>query len=277
MVDHPDICGSDVKEVFFWNRGENLRYPNLVQYSEHFCNCDGVRYTLDSTPRYFNDLADNCVTLKRHLGEDLRVIIVLRNPVDRLFSFFKFKKRSLEIKSNEPFEEFVEKCLDEKYQKKGLYDAIGDGKYAVPLRKWHETYGGNLKVLFFDDLVNSPDVTTCEVVQWLNLGPDFYDNYDFKTENKSLNYKNKTLHAAGIKFYRRFERDFLRNKTLRHLATNAYYKLNGVGFSDRINAETHDRLEEIYGPSLGELEQLLSEMGVHGKPNWVNLKGKAHG
>lgn len=64
--------------------------PPLSTYQAYFSKCAGKRYILESTPGYFYGGS----AIVEAIGETLKdawIIVVLREPIERLLSFFKPK------------------------------------------------------------------------------------------------------------------------------------------------------------------------------------------
>src|SRR3954447_11498443 len=63
---HPDVCGSDIKEVRYFTP---LRYGQplapLEDYANHFRHASGERLVLEATPGYFYGGQNTAATLKK--------------------------------------------------------------------------------------------------------------------------------------------------------------------------------------------------------------------
>jgi hypothetical protein len=84
---HPEIYFPRGKEIHFWDRRDKLNIP-INSYKRTF---DGVQIehiggkTGEITPAYLL-LSDKRITELRKLAPDLRLMVILRNPVDRAIS-----------------------------------------------------------------------------------------------------------------------------------------------------------------------------------------------
>jgi hypothetical protein len=90
---HPDICPSTEKEVGFFSPllKPNGVLPNVESYREYFAHCSSERYRLEATPNYCLGHDRVLQAIKRTL-RDPRIIITLRDPVDRLWSAYTFQR-----------------------------------------------------------------------------------------------------------------------------------------------------------------------------------------
>ena len=100
---HQDICCSTVKETcyfsFFRYNHWDSRYSNTTepfkQYQGYFSHCENQKYVMEATPGYFEGGSKLATAMKETLGDNIKVIIFLREPISRIRSFFKYKKASL--------------------------------------------------------------------------------------------------------------------------------------------------------------------------------------
>src|SRR5665809_53913 len=95
---HPDVCASDVKELRYFTP---LRYgdpPGPVEtYAAHFGGCADTRYRLEATPGYFYGGRALARGIHEVCPADSRVVVSLRSPADRCWSWFSFVKSRLRI------------------------------------------------------------------------------------------------------------------------------------------------------------------------------------
>jgi hypothetical protein len=96
LSQHPDICASDEKEIrYFAGLTEGgTELPPVETYERHFRHCRGERYAMEASPQYFHGGAPVIQAMRRLLGRP-RVVISLRDPVERLWSQFRFTKSRL--------------------------------------------------------------------------------------------------------------------------------------------------------------------------------------
>ena len=272
LIDHPEISGAKIKETFFWNRDNAIDHPDLDHYKSMFDESK-AKWKLDNTPRYFHDLADKCGHLKTHLAQDLKVILILREPKSRVFSFYKFKKRRLEIEEKSNFDLYVDQCLNagdiEKRESNELLAGVDEGCYAEPLRKWELAFGDQLKVVFFDQLKSNPAQCAQSIASWLKIDGTFYNDYDFKKENQSVGFKNRGFHRFGMGVYKTLEPILLKNKGIRRMITNAYYTLNGKPIEEKMSDKSTSKLDAFYSESISELSRLSCISSNDYKPNWI--------
>src|SRR3712207_6768036 len=95
LAQHPDICGSNVKETGYFNHYDPRRHtgppPSIETYARHFAHCSGERYVLEATPTYSYGGRPVLTAIRTVLGEP-RIVIALRDPTERLWSAYTFQR-----------------------------------------------------------------------------------------------------------------------------------------------------------------------------------------
>lgn len=81
---HPSISVSNPKEIHYFDKQSNY-IKGGRWYCNHFNELSEIR--LESTPFYFNS-ADSLSRMQSDLGADLKLIIILRSPIERAYSHY---------------------------------------------------------------------------------------------------------------------------------------------------------------------------------------------
>lgn len=139
---HPDIYMSSVKELHFFDK----HYDKSIAYYEQFFG-DWVNEKAigEATPAY---LCSERVPLliKKHLP-DVKLIVSLRNPVDRLYS--RYWNAKAKFPSNRDL------SFEDKIKRKPLF--IEEGFYYDHLLRYYQHFPEDrIQVLLFDDLKKNP-------------------------------------------------------------------------------------------------------------------------
>ena len=206
---HPDVFRSSRKEPGFFHPFKIKDMDkNLEAYKKFFTGHSGQRYVMEATPGYFYGGKESADAINNFSPES-KIIIVLRNPVQRLFSFYKYKKSLGHIDGNLNFGSYINECKkvsDNQSIKKENYDfwAIVGGNYASLLTEWYNVFGNRLKVCFFDDMVKDEPKFIEEICKWLDLDKSEIDDSRTKVQNKSMIYRSKGLQRVATSFDRMF-------------------------------------------------------------------------
>lgn len=155
---HPGVSFPGGKEVHFWSR--HLDW-GLSFYESLFAVPDG-RLHGDITPAYAI-LPAGVIAECRRAFPDLRLIYILRNPIDRAISHAKM---DASIAGLQPM------CLPDQWFKDHFRSAasLARGDYETCLKNWLSVYPEeSLLLRYFDDLETEPAALLGECSRHLNL------------------------------------------------------------------------------------------------------------
>ena len=97
LTGHPAVCGSSIKETCYFLPIRYGREPEpLGTYREYFAACRAGQIAIEATPGYFYGGGALARALDAAVP-GVRVVIVLREPVSRLVSFFRFQQSMLHL------------------------------------------------------------------------------------------------------------------------------------------------------------------------------------
>lgn len=176
MTQHPDIYVPPVKEVHYFTYRHEKWSTNpalsLAGYEEYFAGAEKYILRGEISPSYlwFPGTAQE---IRRVLGE-IRIIVILRNPVTRAISDFQYSRQFGHNRYG--FNELIVKGLDNlKIQKLRLNPFLPSailwkGFYARQIRAYLAQFRQeNIKIFLFDDLVNSPQQFIQELCTLLDI------------------------------------------------------------------------------------------------------------
>lgn len=274
LGDHPDVCASLDKETnfFIYTKYKTPVNP-LDKYYEQFEKYKNEKIIMEASPGYFyggkataQEIKDKC--------HNPKILIILRNPTDRVISFFNRKKEVFQLPDTLTLSDYFDRCqqfteaelvLEENH----LYTGFEFGFYNKHINDWYEVFGNNLKVMFFDDLKDAKKAVL-ELSDWLGIDKAFYNNYNFEVKNKSVDYKNRFMHALAVRISFGARRFWRKNQKLKSILRNAYYKLNGQSVSKADHdAAVKAKIMALYEPSNKELAAYLKNKGIVNLPVWL--------
>ena len=111
LAQHPQAGASAVKETCHFlplRYGEPM--PAIRDYQAQFAGVAGKPVRFESTPGYFYGGQVLIDGLQNALGGDLKIVLIFREPVGRLVSFFNFKKSTLELPADLTLADYVDRC-----------------------------------------------------------------------------------------------------------------------------------------------------------------------
>jgi len=276
LSQHPEICGSSVKEAQYFS---GYRYGKTIKpidtYRKLFSNWKGEKFTLEATPGYFEGGEFLAEKIRNTVNEDIKILIILREPVDRLLSFFKYKKSILKLNKELGLGEYISQCENMSYDERckqgnDTYWGIDGGFYSNHLPGWFEVFGDAVKVMFFDSLKEDRRDFMADLCNWLDIDDSIYDSLNLEIENKSQNYRSKHLQSLALTINQKMEVFFRRLPHLKHTMRNLYVLLNNNAYNERYPEETLDHIRSIYHPYNVQLAAILEAHNCTKLPGWLS-------
>jgi hypothetical protein len=276
LAQHPDICGARNKELRYF---DPVRYGEpmlpLSAYAEHFEHCTVERYRMEATPGYFSGGLPVATAIAETL-EDARVLICLRDPVQRCWSWYRFVRGRARIPKEMAFGAYLDIC--ERLHAEGA-DALRENQPFMGLRggcydqwfdTWRTIYGDRLHVEFFDDLAAEPAAVVGRVLRWLDLDERPAADFRFDVENRSVGYRSRPILKLALTLNRRGERFFEQHADLKRTLRKAYYTVNKSSEVDKLQPAERERVTAFYAPHNERLAASLRASGFTRLPAWLS-------
>lgn len=264
LSDHPEICPATLKETRFFLSHD---YPihrkyffeqGIENYLEFFSHCDSGCVRLEATPDYLFS-AGTAQRIKASLPS-VRFIFVLRDPIARLVSWYKFARQNRMILPQTTFVEFMGSQTsyigsEDSVSAPQHLRALTQGRYSRFMGEYIEAFGSkDILILRTDALSHSPRIVMEQICRFTNIDMTFYRTYQFKVTNESYAVRNTRLHEIQMHGGRRLRMLLHNQRRLRrmmrflwHSVLPVYRRLN-VTKSDEFHLlpETRAFLEEYY-------------------------------
>ena len=274
LAKHPQICPSFKKEIgFFVPLMFGREIASMDTYAQYFDHCGSERYRLEASPSYLYGKEKIAQSIKQELGE-IRILIILRDPTDRLVSFFNRAVSKSALPANTSLSDYLQMAEEKQdSHEHSVYSrGIREGKYIDYIVPWQRLFGDNLKILFFEDLKKNAYELTTGVCRWLHLDTECYALQDFTIENKTVHYRYRRLHRYLMDAYMRHETFWRRNEKLKKWVRGAYNKLNAdvTKRSRLVDNESIARLSAIYEPHNKKLKSFLQTYHYESLPGWLD-------
>lgn len=268
---HPQVCGSSVKETdFFREHYQGSSEVDRQNYSKYFSRCTAEKsIVMEASPGY---LGAGLVVAPRMktLIPDAKILFILRDPIDRLYSSFQFHKSKLEIDQSISFDEFVQRCIrfdsgEATPAQLGVGEwflkNLGFGRYVIGLEEFLRLYPrAQVKVMLFEDLNRDVKGFMREVCQFMNIDPGFFETYEFKKTNVTFSSKNSVLHKLALWLNSIAEPVLRQRPQLKEWAVSTYKRFNQrqEGY-DPMPATARAALQQYYAASNRRLAELLPD------------------
>lgn len=185
---HPRMGMSEPKELDFFSYYYDRGYE---WYERHFPATGGLAYCGEISPSYFynSDVPERVLAY----NPEARVVLMLRDPVERAFSNHLHEVRAGNITAPD---------FESGLANNPAY--LLQSRYGQHLRRWKAAVPtGRFKVILQEDIRDNAPAVLTDVCAW--LGIDWSDQADFAVEreaNASATYKMKALggvtHTAAV-------------------------------------------------------------------------------
>lgn len=248
---HPQIFMPIQKEIHFFNR----YFDKGSEWYERFFPDKEIRKTHKAvgefSPYYLED-PDTPERIAETLGTSCKFIVMLRNPVDRLYSDWKMNA----IFHNPPpsMEEYTDRQSSH----------FRRGCYAPQLRPYFERFPKeNFLILIYEELFSSPEATKAaleEIARFLNVDPAlFREEEAAKIVNETAGrprFQKLYLFAAALRIW--LEKAGLKSLVrLAHKSGISKKTFGGLKALPPLPDDLRRELQEQYAPHIRETERLL--------------------
>ena len=263
---HPSVFMCSPKEPHFLINNEigEQRIPkgvlNIEDYKFLFKGASAMKYRGESSVMYLSFPEFAIKNINKYLSKNVKIIIMLRNPVERAYSGYQHVKRYNLMESLS-----FEKALD---QSENRYQNISNmtpasrylelGMYFEQVKIFIEEFD-DVHVIIYDDYKNDFNSEIDNVFKFLDLDA-FKVNADEKHMVGGWQWKNdwikslmmkKNLFKTALKFLLPFKS--LRKSIMVNLKKGNTNKI------EKINPETEKWLKEYYKSDIKKLSLLLDK------------------
>jgi len=263
LSDHCDINPSKVKETgYFLGDDDTL---SVESYKKQFTFSDSDKIFLEASTAYLGSSKNVPEKIRETLGDNVNIIFILRNPIERLYSYFWYRKSISRDFKYADFHDFISASLDYENSKyipvddSHVHDlsVMSRGKYSNYFSRYIDSFGKeNILILSYEDLLRSPPLFIENICQLIGLDASFYKNYDFRRFNETMSFHSRYLHYFANTINSKYEVFLRKNDKIKSILKAAYKKLNlkKVGYPD-ISETDRKLLAAYYEASIFNLSE----------------------
>ncbi len=277
LSQHPDICPCQVKEPSYFVR---LKYQRELapfdDYLKLFDHAQDQRFLMEASPGYFSGGADIALPLARALDRPY-TIVILRDPIDVVWSNYNFLRSRLRLDKEVSFEEYLDLSLQhrsagtDRLRENQDYNSLLAGLYSLHLPAWCDVLGDRLKVVFFDDLIQSPSMVVETLCEWLGIDSQVSKRLDYSVENKTEQYRLASLQHLALVINRSCKPIFRHMHPLKKSLRRVYYLVNRDSGPKSVMSDTcREVLREFFAESNKHVAAHLSELSDRPLPHWLH-------
>lgn len=266
LKEHPDVYMPDTDSIHFFN----IHYQKGEKwYANFFTDYDGESVIGEETPSYIRDDA-----VPRRLRDDLpsaKLLMSVRNPMDRAYSHYWHEKSKgkISFEFNEVFENYD---LFQNWVVPGFY-------YRHVQRFLKEFPEDQVKLVFFDDLVNNDEAFIQDIYHFVGADAGYTPSFVDETVNEARDKLGfQSVNRAYYRLFNLIQANFPKPvKNILYPFHTAYRRgiVSTLGGKDEykkgMDPEVRRRLEEVY---VGDVQRLEEHTGRNFE-HWFEHPGAA--
>lgn len=276
---HPDICIPDKEPRFFIKDTiQNISdadpiKPYLLRSSvlneEDYLNLYKNRtekILCDSSTQYLYHYEEVIPKLKAIGNKKPKILILLRNPIDRAFSNYQHNLSNVEDLSFEQAIQEEANRISKGYNSFWYY--LGLSAYANQVKAFQEQFD-DVKIIFFEQFINDIDGSLVEIFEFLGIDSSFKPS-NFLVNKKSTGVpKNKWLNnffqqISAISFLKNTFYSIIGKEKTR-LLKEIIVRKNLTKSKVLLTEETNNKLKTYFSKDVSMLKDLLPSANV----NWL--------
>jgi len=214
LNEHPDICISKPKETHYFTSNNSL---GIDYYKKCFTESSEKLILGEYSPEYFNH-PESFERIKQH-NPNIKLILCLRNPVDRLASSFYFNKYN----GKHNYTTIKEKLRDDPG------NDIEKGLYAKQLIKLYSIFPkSQVLVVFYEDIRHSQKDFIRKIFQYLRVDDTFVPSIisDRINETKKNKFKYLWLNRLILQTRKKIKKATLGKSLIKVVR---FFRINKIG------------------------------------------------
>lgn len=268
LQQHPDIFLSERKEPCFFTFANQQKtkystgrpvqfvtdfddYLSLFEKAEHY----KIRGEASTPYLYFyNETIANIKKYHPHYKK-LKILIALRNPVERAYSQYMMKVRDLV--EDKTFKEALQ--LEEKrMQENAHFDFFykDRGLYFNQVKAYLDVFD-DVKIVFYDDIKHNVDNVLEEITEFLNVKKHVYTKIRRQNVSGVSRFKFLTHLIREKSWFKNLFRTLFTKKLKKKIRN--YVMVKNVKKIDMLDYESSKLLKNYYEKDIKKLEKLLNE------------------
>ncbi|MBD3311261.1 MAG: hypothetical protein GF349_02035 [Candidatus Magasanikbacteria bacterium] len=278
LREHPQICLSNNKELDFFNKfrpfyrkDEEWKYTKGIdEYKKNFRHCKPGNIIGEFSVYYLFD-KDTPKLIKKHFPET-KIIAILRNPTDRLYSHYLHAKGNYEKKYEKKFFSFDHFLNND--------EIISTGFYMKHINNYLNFFDKDkILLLLHDDLKVNPEKFIKRIYIFLDVDKNFtpsllnyVPNPTWKKNNKTLKTYQKIKNNLMQSSIKKRVMPIIKNNTVNNLALNtlkfcdrSVHSITSLQKRPQLSPKYRKIINDIYREENKKLEKFLNR-----KLNWDN-------
>ena len=260
LFKHPEVCMSSIKEPnFFSNKLLNeqkmyykdIRIDSIEKYHNLFNKNINNKICGEASVSYL--FYDKIAKQIKKYNKNAKIIIMLRNPIERAFSHYLMDLRLGFV--NESFDSIIYRNSKNKNQHLHYQQYVKVGNYSSQVLKYFDSFGKeNILIINYDDFVKSPSLEFKKTCKLLQISKQFNLDFD-KKYNVGKLAKNKIIsYLYSVYHLRRFVNLFFSDKLKLYFKRSLFHENINMSMS----LKTRQYLYDYYLKDIKKLNLITS-------------------
>jgi hypothetical protein len=250
-----------IKEPIFESWYKKYKNPKAILYKRYFPDRESRWKKLGMVDTSLSNLSVK--KLQNYFGTEIKIIIMLRNPVNALFSNFKMSVRNGQLDyyvENDDINNMFNKFLRDNsgFSNNGK---IGRYKYSRYLKEIYNYYKReNIKIIIFENFVSTPQLYKPEIESFLELGGAEVD-YMIKMNEGNRMVRNKYCFRINGLVMQFVGGRFNQFPTIRGIASVILDKISKYTLKEdntKLSEILRRKCENYYREDVREIEKILN-------------------
>lgn len=276
LAQHPQICAASEKDINYFSplrRGEPIEQP-LSMHDRYFAHCRGEPHRLDASPDYFNGGPAVVHAVQEHYPK-VKVVMILRDPVARLWSAFRYRKSIGRLDEATSFDAFLDACVESyrlgrhttpEYEH---HRTLPEARYAEHLAGWFDAFGDDVRIVFSEDVAARPAEIVADLCAWLGIEVGSAASIEYAPHNVTIAARSRLVEVLARQVNNRADALFRRLPHLEAGLRHLYLRLNAATDPERMSDAQRARVEDFYRDANIRLLEQLRERGYDRFPTWL--------
>ncbi|MDO8426875.1 MAG: sulfotransferase [Deltaproteobacteria bacterium] len=258
LKQHPEVFISPVKEPFYFVSDYGLK--DFDSYLSLFKKAGDAKAIGEASTGYLFD--GSAASSIKKAFPDSRIIIILRNPADMAFSYWKYmliignESKSFEEAINKKereyrkTEDFKRKCVN--WWASYIY--LERAMYSEQVKRFFDIFGSDrVRVCIFEDFIKRPEEYYTDIFHFIGVDENFVPKLSIRNEGGEVKYqflKNiiNNKHTFLKKFFCKGVREKMRL---------FFLDVNTKKIRSKMDPNTRELLNVFFKDDIKELESLL--------------------
>lgn len=250
---HPEIFLSNVKEPMFFNHYFNQKEDSKFRTSKVIRSKKSYHKLFEDAKGNYKLLGEastsylanpSCSTAIYDYNPNMKIIILLRNPIERAYSnYLMYVRLGIEKRS---FRKAIKDNLARRELQQGQ-KYVDLGMYSSAVKIYLETFN-DVKIILFDDFIKNTQLELSDIYNFLNVKNDFLAKVETRFNNND-NVEIR-LHMKIIKKITQL----LNLEEYFPAQIKSFYKRNRLKMSEN----DKDFLKKIYEKDVRDLSKILN-------------------